>query len=293
MKTLTPLLTALLLANTNAVEIYFTSSIAGGHNTSTGSPLNGDTLVELGTFTAGFIPSAANKAEWQSHWHRASLALYDSQNGWYSGTYTLTANTAPFTTDQKGWIWVHNRAGEMTLYSRNTWTWPSASNAVATPVEWAVEEANTTIIGSTNTNGKELTTASAGANTPSPALTYASWAQLQFGPNGADKNADADADGASNFAEYAFGSRADQANNAPGNCQTTCTDNQGNKYLAVGIGKGWVTGITYTGKMSTDLINWSSDDIIVEQNDNQTYTARDNQALGQRQKCFLRLEASE
>lgn len=279
-----------------AAQVWFSSSIDGGHHTSTGAPLGNDTIVELGAFSPGFVPTAANTAEWKQHWHSAARSLYDAQNGWYNGTFTLSNNSGAFATSQQGWIWVYNRSGEWCLFSKPSWTWPSTAGEGFTQavVQWSVEEASQSVVGVASSPDNEITTAKiSGASSPS--VTFEEWAALMFGSNPALASADNDGDGVSNFAEYAFGSRADLAGSVPGN-HSVAYEQNGQKYLAVGIEKGWTTGVTFSASLATDLENWdstvSATNIVIVEDSATGFIARDSQPLGAREKAFLRLNAT-
>lgn len=286
--------TLALLSPLHAAQVWFASSLGGGHITSTGSPLKGDTIVELGAFAPGFTPTAANTAQWRTNWVSAARSLYDEQNGFYSGIFTLNSNAAPFGTSQQGWIWVYNRSGEWCLYSKPSWTWPStAGDNILAPSEWSVEDASVVVVGAAAAGTNEIVTAKV-TDGASPSVTFEQWVAMMFGTNPALASGDNDGDGISNFAEYAFGSRADQAGSVPGNASIAFEDN-GQKYLAVGVEKGWITGVNFSAELTQDLSLWdgSAASIVIVKNDANGFIARDSQPMGAREKSFIRLNATK
>lgn len=295
--TILPLLGSALSGG--AAQVWFSSSIEGGHLTSTGVPLGGDTVIELGAFTPGFTPTPENIAQWRENWHGAGRSLYDEENGWYSGISDIPGNSGPFATGRQGWMWVYNRSGEWSLFSNPAWTWPSVEGdtaAQALPVEWPLAQATQVVLGSVPAGETELATAQVEGATP-PALGYGEWAELVFGGSPASTSgpqADADGDGVSNFAEYAFGSRADRAGSVPASGQLIHTTAEGARHLAVGIDKGWTTGVAFTAQLSEDLVTWYEEAPQVETlvDNTSRYLARDAQPLGARKATFMRLSAT-
>lgn len=292
----TLLAVALLGATTSAqaAQVWFSSSIDGGHHTSTGAPLGDDTIVELGAFAPGFVPTAANTSEWKQNWHSAARSLYDAQNRWYNGTFTVPNNNGVYATGQQGWIWIYNRSGEWCLFSKPSWTWPSTAGEGFTqaPVEWSAQEASINIVGQASTPDEEITTAQI-SGAASPSITFEQWASLLFGQTPASANNDNDGDGISNFAEYALGSRADLAGSVPSNHSIPFEEN-GQRYLAVAIDKGWTTGVNFSASLSPDLNAWDSSatSITIVEDSATGFIARDSQPIGARQKAFLRLNAT-
>lgn len=278
-----------------AAQVWFSSSIDGGHYTSTGAPLGDDTIVELGAFAPGFVPTAQNTAEWKQNWHSAARSLYDAQNRWYNGTFTVPNNNGVYATGQQGWIWIYNRSGEWCLFSKPSWTWPStAGDNLEAPVQWSAEEASISVVGQASTPDEEITTAQVSGAT-SPSITFEQWATLLFGDSAAAADSDNDGDGVSNFAEYALGSRADLAGSVPSNHSIAFEEN-GQRYLAVGIDKGWTTGVNFSASLSPDLNAWdstvSATNITIIEDSATGFIARDSQPIGAREKAFLRLNAT-
>lgn len=270
------------------VEVFFTSPVAMVTSDAMGDALGEDVVVELGAFTVGFTPTLANKDSWLANWHTAKREFYNAKTGFYSGTFTLTSNTSPFTTTQRGWIWVYNRCGEWALFGKSTWLWPNASNIFAPPVYWDLSDANQAIIGSVNTGAFDLVTADAGGS-PGPSVSFNDWAAMQTGVS-AVKSDDSDGDGTSNFAEYAFGSRADDSASLPGSGVVTM-EVSGSRYLAARVKRSWVTGVTFSAQLSTDLANWSTAGLVTLQNDATALIVRDSQTIGTGPRKFIRLKA--
>lgn len=285
MKTLS--LITILSLPAAAVEVFFTSSIAGGHVTPNGTPLSSDTIAELGAFTPGFTPTAANVSQWKNNWQAANRSAYNASVGFFSGSHTITSNSGAFSTTQQGWVWVYNRSGQWALYSKPSWKWPNASDVLAQPVNWAVEDATITVIGTTNTTN-EITTAQV-SGAASPQVRFADYMQLLFNQN-VSLEGDEDGDGQTNFAEYAFGSRPDDSGSTF-NSGVTIQTHGTTKHLTANVNKGWVMGVNYMAQRSSDLTNWTTSDITVLQNNSNNYTAHETAPIGTQQKSFLRILA--
>ncbi|MCC5840485.1 MAG: hypothetical protein JJT96_10190 [Opitutales bacterium] len=114
---------------------------------------------ELGVFSAGFTPTAENRAEWAAHWHPAQRLVYHPGNRWFTGALTVRNNDAPFLANTPAWIWGFAgdpAEGEWILFRRANWRWPRANPLHPVPLRWNAAQADQIIAGSLRENDSLL-----------------------------------------------------------------------------------------------------------------------------------------
>jgi len=175
--------------------------------TSANVPLNGDFRFELGAFANGFVPTGTNTQNWAANWVRAQRSLYNATNRLFTGDYALSANTAPFTTGAKAYIWgFGGRNGdEWILISASTWTWPQADPLNPVGINWNASQ-STAVVGTVGSGSPFLLKTAAVAASSPPTTTWAQWrTEMLDGValNGAQD--DPDGDGIVNALEFLQG----------------------------------------------------------------------------------------
>ena len=130
------------------------------------------------------------------------------------------------------------------------------------------------------------------------ALNYASWAKLNGIQDGL--NDDSDNDGLSNFWEFLFGSKPDQANDAPEfslRIRQVDVDGQAGDYLFLNFQRNLYAEASLTLEVSLDLIHWTTDPTMIKPmteinngNGTATVTYRFAHPVGKgKQRAFFRL----
>ena len=146
-----------------------------------GSFTDGGFSFELGTFQAGFNPSAANTDEWIANW-RVFDAVVDEDgdandaffpvnatssafvaaddvtfNGFSLSEDSTVSSTADFGEGAQGYVFLRNSdettaGSEWLLYSNSDWEFPFVAEESHTPVsvEWLIEGSNEALFGGVN-----------------------------------------------------------------------------------------------------------------------------------------------
>ncbi|CAN5373965.1 hypothetical protein BH23VER1_BH23VER1_18350 [soil metagenome] len=234
-------LSAFLAAPLSATTINFGSSVDALNICSDGSQLDSSFTFQLGTFAAGFVPTAGNYAQWAARWVplagedgtalASATVRYDDSllltaggtdifTNSFSGTTELTHNVSPFVAGTQAYIFAFNgqdpaSSTQWIVLVDPTWRWPD-TKLFSPPHGFGVGETTGAIAGRANdaATGAELVAAATGAATP--AQEYAEWTAAHF-PAVIVKNprlariflgmdGDPDRDGLSNLTEYFLGS---------------------------------------------------------------------------------------
>lgn len=165
-------------------------------------PMDGFFQFQLGTFTGGFEPTAANAGSWAAHWVAASTAAYHAGSGLFQGQVTLSSNAAPYQANGKAWIWgFRNGAGgsDWILFRHPSWRWPAANPLNPPLIQWNTRDATEVILGEVLSGGAPHLMKAAAV------MSFDQWcvSELAGHPQSADD--DADRDGVANFLEFVFG----------------------------------------------------------------------------------------
>lgn len=131
---------------------------------------------ELGVFSAGFVPTAENKAEWAEHWHPAQRLVYHEGNRWFTGVHVVRENAAPFLANTPAWIWGFAgdpEAGEWILFRRSNWRWPRANPLHPVPLQWNTAQADQVVAGSLRETDNLLMRSATVAGVTPPRTTWA------------------------------------------------------------------------------------------------------------------------
>jgi hypothetical protein len=268
--------------------IYYGCTPGASHlQASNGQNLRHDAMIEVGAFTVGFDPTAANRSSWKNNWTPLSRANYNTATNYFNGRIDLSSNTAPFTTSNKIWVWVFDRSGNWALYTNAAWTWPNTSPSpfpAGLPLQCYTPGA--TIVRAGTINGAAEIVCEQVNDGASPAITYTQWATLML-PSGAQaKNQDFDNDGQSNFYEYAMGSNALDRNSRAEDVKVAIYSGQ--KYLSASISKGWTSGVTYVVELSNNLQSWNQTGVVVV-NSFTKLEVRDDSTVGSLSRRFMRI----
>jgi hypothetical protein len=263
----------------SATGINWSASAFRPKVTSTGTPLSEKFNLELGSFAAGFTPTAGNVAQWAANWTAADRTLYNPSISYFSATYSFATNEAPFLMGARAYIWGFSCSAtgttEMILISGSSWLWPLGEVVVELPKDWSIATADYTIVGQLGTkqtnpliipSEPEFTTAAVVA--PLPPLTSDGWRRMVFGDN-YDKPAiagwaqDPDRDGVANAAEYAAGTNPEQYSSAPVVIPSTITVG-GQVYFCMEWPRNCrATGITVTPQSTKNFVTWQPNTVDI------------------------------
>lgn len=234
---------------------------------SNGTPMDTQMVFELGVFTPGFAPTEANKTLWAANWWRASLAFYNADLRYFAGVHPVSSNAFPFSAGSKGYIWGHDGTcsnGEWILMSDPNWSWPT-QNPTELAVNWTVSSASQVILGQANGAGFQMK--SAQASGPLPATSWAEWRLRMFtGAQLADllvsgPQADPDADGIVNLAEFALGGHALIGGSFPGRVVLGFMIVDGRQRLTLTLTKRCDRTVNWGAQASVDLVNWPANSV--------------------------------
>lgn len=207
----------ILGAGTNwcgATQINWRSPIAATNVLSDGSTAMGSGFeFQLGAFAGGFVPAADNTGEWAAHWRALDTTPYNATTRFFSDSVLLQSNSAPFAAGTSGYLWGRAPAGadgtsQWILMRSVRWRWPVASEGVAFPVEWEVDEAAVAVLGEVNGPGFVMKSAAVvnGAADAAQAWLENTFSAAQLAdPAISGWDADPDADGVHNLLEFATG----------------------------------------------------------------------------------------
>ncbi len=252
-------------AASRATTIDWSSPVLGINLTSSGAPLTEDFLFELGAFDAGFVPTAANTAQWAGKWRAASRSGYNVADALFSATHSYSTNVPPFLPNAAAYIWGHNCApanGEWVLMSSSLWRWPLGSpSPVGSSFVWNSLDADSpAILGQVNAPAFDLKTAVVPVS-PVPGLTGDQWRAAYFTPAELASsavsgwNADPDGDQLPNLVEYAL-CRNPRSWSDGGTSTILTVGNE--KYLSLQVPKNPAAAVTWKIEVSSDLATWKS-----------------------------------
>lgn len=262
--------------------------------TSSGVPMDSQMTFELGVFTAGFTPTAANTAQWAAHWRQAQVAFYQPGISYFTGSHPVTSNEAPFAAGTKGYIWGHDghyTSSEWILMSAPAWTWPSSQNPVELPVNWTVSQATQFVTGQGHGSGFQMK--SSAATGPLPATSWEAWRTRMFTPeqladaSTSGPNADPDSDEVVNLAEYALGGNPRIADGTIARITASLTLSGGRQRLTMTVQKRCDRPVVWSAGASLDLSTWPAHSTILTDTMD-TFTAVENLTLTTDTRVFLR-----
>lgn len=196
-----------------AGQANWSLTFGAGHKLSNHSPLPAGTRFQLGVFTGGFIPTAANTASWVANWKSRSETLYNPQLGGFGATLTVEENVAPFSAGTKLYVWgyrpVSSSQSEWILLTDSSWLMPS-EDPLSFPESWQVSYADSVILGSIDALAHSIQTAAVSTNVVPP-FYFAQWQTGWFSKSDSANaaiggpDADPDNDGRNNLMEYVAG----------------------------------------------------------------------------------------
>jgi hypothetical protein len=209
-----PLLALGLFAQTaHSAQVLWGSARLAFNYVSTGEPdaLGSDFTFQLGSFDAGFTPTADNVSSWLAHWTPAQSVNYNANTRFFTGSYSYQTATEPFTSANRAYIFGFNRwaasegdtHAEWILATDPNWRWPAAIGGIAPPVQWSMSNAQTVILGSINNPNSTAHMQTAAVNTPLEFLNLEFWAKrYTIGTDEASLATDPDGDGLTNLEEF-------------------------------------------------------------------------------------------
>lgn len=242
-----------------AQPINWYSPVPLPNRTSSGAAMDGSFQFQLGAFSNGFVPTAANIADWAANWSPANSVTYQpvSHLGVYESNFLLTGNLPPFSVGAKAYVWGRSQGSaneEWIMFRATDWTWPSANppGAPPGPLYWDVADANEIILGTVHPSGTPFLMQSAAI------LTYQQWkSQILAGEALDAPNDDPDHDGVRNLLEFLFGTSPTQAGSPPAT-PMVLAEVSGQKYLQITIPRLRDRLVSLTVEVSSDLVSWQS-----------------------------------
>lgn len=282
---------SLLVNQVNGETISWYSPVPQSNLTSANQEMDGAFQFQLGVFANGFVPTAANIAEWAKNWVSAQSTVYNPTTKVFDGLFVVKSNASPFKKGAKAYIWhriSNSTQDEWILFRHSDWTWPGTDNLTPFPLVWNTAEANEVIIGEVNPAGNPFLMKSEAV------VSYTQWQNAQLaGSSQKAPGDDADHDGVSNLMEFVFGTPPGQAS-APPATPTTLVGINGQNYLQIEVPRLQNRLVKTSVEVSSDLVNWSSGDAsLVNVADTPgMLIVRDKTAIGAGQgKRFMRLKA--
>jgi len=234
-----------------ADTIFWYSGIGTTNLTSTGVAMDGEFHFELGVFAGGFVPTAANTADWRDHWAPAQQAPYNPVTGVFDSQHSVESNAAPFTFGTKAYIWGRRGdmlGGEWILVRASTWTWPGTGE-LNPFLYWRVQDATEQIVGSVV--GGSMTSAAVAAS-------WAEWQQAELAGEPLDDPLDdPDHDGTCNQLEYVFGSDP-LVPGPPPHTPVSIVAVGGEKFQQITVPRRSDRPATLVVEVSSDLVGWQS-----------------------------------
>jgi hypothetical protein len=221
-----------------------------------GLPMGDGFEFQLGSFTAGFVPSPDNLAQWQDHWVASDSGAYNSVTHSFSENYLVENNTSPFSFGANAYVWGRSSSttgDEWILLRKSDWKWPAPDPLNPTPLFWNAATADQVILGAINTTGIPFLMRLESIQ------SYAQWRNdfLANEPLG-DPNDDPDHDGTINSVEFCFGSNP-SVPTSPAQVATSVVAVNGLNYLQVSVPRIRNRLALLSSEISTDLLTWSSD----------------------------------
>ena len=264
---------AIAATSASAADINWNSTIGSNNYTSEGAPhLMGEGFTfELGSFSDGFVPSAANVSEWAGKWVSLDRDVYNPVTKFFASKASLTSNDQPFTPAVRPYIWGFDQGapGEWLLVTNPGWFWPFAGGGPQPPLTWSVGASGTVaIVGEVNGAGFQMKTAEVAVEPPD--VNPAAWRQRYF--NATERNdpaisgwvADPDSDGANNLIELAAGTDPRDPAARPQPEIELVEVGGGARALQVRLPRNHRAAISYGAESSSDLDAWSATGMTVE-----------------------------
>jgi hypothetical protein len=227
-----------------------------------GEAMDAGFRFEVGVFRGGFVPTSSNTADWAQHWTPAQRVVYNSQNQWFTGTATVTANPAPFIAGESAYIWGFRGSagsGEWILFRNNSWEWPVPNPLNPFGIDWSAAAADQVVLGSIDADGAPFLMQSAAvAGVTPPSTTWAQWLEEQLaGETHNGEHDDPDGDSWSNLLEFALGSSPTDGASRP-EIGIELVEILGDRFLRATIPRRIDHLVTLTVQVSSDLVTWSS-----------------------------------
>lgn len=284
----------LLLQAVQAGQINWQSGFNQNNVLSNGAPMNSQMVFELGVFAPGFTPTAQNTSQWAANWYRASLAFYNPELRFFTGSFPVTSNALPFAAGTKGYIWGHDGActgGEWILMSAPGWLWPS-QNPFELAVNWTAGSATESVVGQVNGSGFQMKTAAVSG--PLPLTAWLDWQSRIFPasqltiPAVSGPQADPDADGVVNLAEYALGGHPLIAGGTHGRVTPGWITHAGRPRLTMTVTKRCDRVLNWGGEASLDLDEWPAGGAVIVSETAEQLVVREDLTNAGSARCFLR-----
>jgi hypothetical protein len=283
-----------------ATQVNWRCPLFADNLQSDGRPLDRSFRFALGSFAAGFVPTAGNVDQWAAHWVPRGHAVYNPQTRSFAARTDYTTNPAPFLPANQAYIWGCNGSisqGEWILATHPTWTWPAGDASPAAPVlTWTIADAHA-VVGSINGSGFLMRTAAVAGAAP---LTLAPdpWRALFFtGAELADAGlsgweADPDWDGVDTLAEYAAGTDPRSPADHPVPASVVVDPLGGAPEVVWSLPRDWRSQVRWTIEESSGLVDWlpAADDIIASPGGPTGFQVRVPMATGPRRFLRIRLE---
>ena len=255
-------LLVLTLSSLHARTIKWYCDPGTTNRMSNGQAMDASFHFELGVFKDGFVPTSANTAQWAGKWVAAQSAAYNPTTQYFTGSYTVTSNASPFVENAQAYIrglgGINN--SEWILLRASSWLWPQPGGIDPVALEWNVANANQVILGSLNSGGALMQSASINGGP----MTYAQWRDAELSGvalNGPEQ--DADGDGIPNVMEFVLGTPPQSVNPLPPITVSVVMDG-GVSYLQSSIPRRADRAATLRLERSTDLVSWSSGPTVTQ-----------------------------
>ncbi|MCW1914641.1 PEP-CTERM sorting domain-containing protein [Luteolibacter sp. GHJ8] len=143
-----------------AATINWGSPVLSTTADSKGEALDSSYSVELGAFANGFVPTAENTEDWAANWRTFSVASFDPELGYFTGTADLLvgggssdplADTGINFSDMEVYVWVFNSTtmepeSEWFLGRSDSWVMPTAPTECCDnglPTQWSTTDFTT------------------------------------------------------------------------------------------------------------------------------------------------------
>lgn len=252
------------------------------------APMDGGFEFQLGVFSNGFEPTAANAASWSQFWNPAQTTFYNTNFKRFAGVYQDFNNPTPFVEGAKGWIFGRRNGStgsDWILFRADDWLWPVLDLMNPFNISWNAKDANQVVVGTIHAGGAPFLMKSALVR------SYAQWqtAELSGEPLNAPVD-DPDRDGISNLLEFVFAT-APKVANAP--VATPVDLQSGHAVITVPRVIGHLAKCTV--EVSGNLVDWQSGPTHTEvlQDDATALVVRDLTPLSPANpKRFIRFKAT-